>query len=77
MGETNKELVLENMIFNTVVRAFSEEKIPYTTASIIMRAVAGRIDNMALQALTDENYQLRMNLAEAAKKQTEEKTADE
>lgn len=77
MGETNKELVLENMIFNTVVRAFADEQIPYTTASIIMRAVAGRIDNMALQALTDENYKLRMNLAETAKKQTEEKTSDE
>lgn len=74
--ESNKELVLENMIFNTVARTFAEEGIPYTTGSLIIRSVAGRIDNLALQALTEENFNLRKTLAEA-KKPEEEKTSNE
>lgn len=80
MGENNKELVLENMIFNTVIRAFAEQNVPYTTASLIMRSVAGRIDNLALQALTDENFQLRKTMAEKEKvtaKKPEEMTENE
>ena len=77
MGETNKELVLENMIFNTVIRAFAEENVPYTTASLIMRSVAGRIDNMALQSLTEENFQLRKAISDAQKNSTEEKSSNE
>lgn len=67
MQTTNKELALETMIFNTVLRAFNDENIPITTASVIMRSVAGRIDNMAVQALTEENFQLQAALEKAKK----------
>lgn len=72
MEGTTKELVLENMIFNTVIRAFAEENVPYTTASIIMGSVAGRIHNMALQAVTEENFNLRNKLAGTQQKKPED-----
>lgn len=73
MQGTNKELALETMIFNTVIRAFNEENIPITTASVIMRSVAGRIDNMAVQALTEENFQLQAALEQSKKSSDVEK----
>lgn len=72
------EMALETMIFNTVIRAFNDNNVPPTTASLIMRSVAGRIDNMANQALIEENFQLQQELAKVKKpEQQKEEVKDE
>jgi hypothetical protein len=61
--DLNRMLTLETLLFNTAVRTFNNEGIPLTVASMIMRSVAGRIDNMANQALIEENMQLQNALS--------------
>lgn len=69
------DMALETMIFNTVIRAFNDNNVPPTTASLIMRSVAGRIDNMALQALTEENFQLQQELSKVKKPEEQKEEA--
>ena len=70
--DLNRMLTLETLLFNTAVRTFNNEGIPLTVASMIMRSVAGRVDNMANQALIEENMQLQNALAKLQNKDNPE-----
>ena len=72
--DLNRALTLETLLFNTALRTFDNEKIPLTVASLIMRSVAGRIDNMANQALIVENMQLQNALAQYQQKEKQERS---
>lgn len=72
--DLNRALTLETLLFNTALRTFDNEKIPLTVASLIMRSVAGRIDNMANQALIEENMQLQSALAQYQQKEKQERS---
>ena len=67
--DLNRALTLETLLFNTAVRTFNNEGIPLTVASLIMRSVAGRIDNMTNQSLIEENMQLQNALAQYQQKE--------
>ena len=71
--DLNRMLTLETLLFNTAVRTFNNEGIPLTVASMIMRSVAGRVDNMANQSLIEENMQLQNALAQYQQKEAQQK----
>lgn len=70
--DLNRMLTLETLLFNTAVRTFNNEGVPITVAAMIMRSVAGRVDNMANQALIEENMQLQNALAQMQQKNKQE-----
>ena len=71
--DLNRMLTLETLLFNTAVRTFNNEGIPLTVAYMIMRSVAGRVDNMANQSLIEENMQLQNALAQYQQKEAQQK----